>query len=133
MRKKGIHLNRLELRWKKNYTEHKLRLDSLFDGIVGSAMIMMALEISIPITEAFDEAVLIELLKEITIYLISFLALFSVWAIHTLASNKFSIRNISSYLLNVVLLFVITIFPILTKPMSSMKRTNLLWAVYLGG
>ena len=69
-------MNAWKQRQLKNLTEraHPL-LDALFDGVVAIAMTMMALEISVPVTSVFDWAAFILLLKEITVYLISFLAL----------------------------------------------------------
>lgn len=65
-----------------NKSVHR-RFDTLFDGVVAIAMTIMALELSVPDTSAFDRAAFIFLLKEITVYLISFLALASVWTTHS--------------------------------------------------
>ena len=118
----------------KNLTERTHpRLDALFDGVVAIAMTMMALEISVPVTSVFDWAAFILLLKEITVYLISFLALASVWSIHTTLTINTSSASIHNYILNVALMFVITVFPALTKLMDSTGRSKLLYGVYLGG
>lgn len=127
-------MNAWKQRQKENLTEGvQRRFDALFDGVVAIAMTMMALEISIPDTSVFERAAFIFLLKEITVYLISFLALASVWSTHvTLVSNTSS-ASIPIYILNVTLMFVITVFPALTKLMYSVGRSKLLYGIYLGG
>ena len=127
-------MNAWKQRQLKNLTERAHpRLDALFDGVVAIAMTMMALEISVPDTSVFDWAAFILLLKEITVYLISFLALASVWSIHTTLTVNTSSASIPTYILNVALMFVITVFPALTKLMDSAGRSKLLYGVYLGG
>ncbi|MFR0555688.1 TMEM175 family protein [Pseudoscardovia radai] len=127
-------LNAWNQRQLKNLTERAHpRLDALFDAVVAIAMTMMALEISVPDTSVFDWATFILLLKEITVYLISFLALASVWSIHTTLTINTASASIPTYILNVALMFVITVFPVLTKLMDSAGGSKLLYGVYLGG
>lgn len=133
--KKGVHI--LSARKQRqlenlNKSVHR-RFDTLFDGVVAIAMTIMALELSVPDTSAFDRAAFIFLLKEITVYLISFLALASVWTIHITLTSNTSSASIPTYILNLALMFVITVFPALTKLMYSVGRSKLLYGVYLGG
>ena len=95
-------------------------------------MTMIALEIGLPEGISFDMQSLKTLFSEITIYFISFIVLASIWGIHTRIYSRYtSLGNMQDILLNILLMFLITIFPILTKLMAEMQPSVLLNAVYL--
>nr|WP_320025285.1 TMEM175 family protein [uncultured Acetobacterium sp.] len=118
----------------KSTTEsnHK-RITTLFDAIIAIAMTMMALEISVTGFQTFDMQTLLILFDKITVYLISFVALASIWGTHTILYSSFmTLGSIGSILMNIVLMFLITIFPILTKLMSAFHQNIILQYVYIG-
>ena len=95
-------------------------------------MTMIALEIGIPEGKSFDTQSLKTLLGEITIYFISFIVLSSIWGIHTRIYSRYtSLGNMEDILLNILLMFLITLFPILTKLMAQMQPSVLLNTMYL--
>ena len=111
---------------------HK-RIRSLFDAITAIAMTMMALEISVVGFQTFNIQALLILLNEITVYLISFIALASIWATHTILYSSFKTLGSLWYMLtNILLMFIITIYPILTKLMSEYQQSAILQCVYIG-
>ncbi|WKY45004.1 TMEM175 family protein [Eubacteriaceae bacterium ES2] len=109
------------------------RITTLFDAITAIAMTMMALEISVAGIQSFDVNALLLLFNEITIYLISFIAFGSIWVTHAiLYSSSKSLGSLGYLLLNIMLMFIITIYPILTKLMSEFRQNSLLQCVYIG-
>lgn len=127
-----MNIFRSQKKWKDIKTYNQKRIETLFDAVIAIAMTMMALEISIPVTESFDWNSLLLLMNEITVYLISFIALASVWVMHVVLFSAFSeFGNIFSILINIVLMFLVTIFPILTKLMASFEKSMLLYVIYL--
>lgn len=111
---------------------HK-RITTLFDAIIAIAMTMMALAISVTGYQTFDIQTLLMLFDKITVYLISFIALASIWGIHTILYSSFmTLGSLVSILMNIVLMFLITIFPILTKLMSEFHQNIMLQYIYVG-
>lgn len=108
------------------------RIETLFDAVIAIAMTMMALEISVTGFETFNMQALLLLLEEITVYLISFIALASIWGTHTILYSSFTtLGGLGHILMNIVLLFLITIFPILTKLISEFHQNTILQCVYI--
>ena len=114
-------------------SEHsQTRTETIFDAVIAIAMTMIALEIGIPEGISFDTQSLKTIFGEITIYFISFIVLASIWGIHArIYSRHTSLGNIQDILLNILLMFLITLFPIFTKLMSEMQPSVLLNAMYL--
>ncbi|WP_404850144.1 TMEM175 family protein [Enterococcus casseliflavus] len=75
---------------------------------------------------------LLMLLEEITVYLISFIALPSIWGTHTILYSSFTtLGGLGHILMNIVLLFLITLFPIMTKLISEFPQNTILQYVYI--
>lgn len=133
--KKGAVLAITDFSFKKQaaVSEHsQTRTETIFDAVIAIAMTMIALEIGMPEGSSFDAQSLKALFGEITIYFISFIVLASIWGIHArIYSRHTSLGNIQDILLNILLMFLITIFPILTKLMAEMQPSALLNAMYL--
>ncbi len=111
---------------------NKKRIENLFDGVIAIAMTMMALEIVIPQVQNFDLDILNTLFSEITVYLISYIVLASIWVIHTvLYSSYSSLGGLKDIIINLILMFVLTIFPILTKLMVQYNTSVLLRCIYI--
>lgn len=108
------------------------RTEAIFDGVVAIAMTMIALEISLPDTEQFDLSALALLGQEVTTYFISFIVLASVWTIHAWIYAAYEqLGRPLDIFVNVILLFFITLFPILVKLQSTASGGLLNW-IYLG-
>lgn len=108
------------------------RTETLFDAVVAIAMTMIALDISIPLKKSFDFSALQVLSQNITVYLISFIALGSIWGIHVLIYSSYSsLGSILDVIINIILMFIITLFPILTKLLSLFNASFILNCVYI--
>jgi uncharacterized membrane protein len=109
------------------------RTETLFDAVIAIAMTMIALEINLPEVENFDSNALHLLFGEITIYFISFIVLASIWGVHALIYSSYaSLGTPMAVVLNIVLMFIVTLFPVLTKLMDTMEGSLLLNVLYLG-
>lgn len=109
------------------------RIETLFDAVVAIAMTIMAFQIIIPQVQNFDFEVLRNLFREITVYLISYIVLASIWVIHSMLFSSYSSLGTPGYMItNIILMFVITIFPTLTKLMSEYSDNGMLRFIYLG-
>lgn len=118
----------------KTITEynHK-RVETLFDGVIAIAMTMMALEISPPDFPTFDAQALTSILSELTVYLISFIVLASIWGIHAILYSSFTgLGSLGYILINIVLMFLVTVFPIFTNLMWEFKSSVMLRCMYIG-
>lgn len=72
---------------------------------------MIALEIDVPDGDLFDWQSLRILFGEITTYFISFIALASIWGLHTQIYSRWkSLGNLPDLILNIILMFLITLF-----------------------
>ena len=96
------------------------RLQSLFDGVVAVSLTMMALTINVSdFTLSFHDPGLLQFFNDFTAYLISFIAIGVLWYMH---SQFFDVYDYAGDKLEVfmhlALMFVMTIFPVLTQAMS---------------
>jgi uncharacterized membrane protein len=108
------------------------RTETLFDAVIAIAMTMIALEINIPEKSVFDVNALGMLFSETTIYFISFIVLSSVWGVHMLIYSTYtSLGTPIDIVINVILMFIITLFPVLTKIIGAMEGGYLLNLTYL--
>jgi Predicted integral membrane protein len=83
---------------------HK-RITTLFDSITSIAMTMMALQIPVTGLHTLDKNAFLILFYQITVYLISFIALASIWATHSILYSSFKTLGSLGYMLtNIVLL-----------------------------
>lgn len=95
-------------------------------------MTMIALEINIPDLNPINKITFYSLGKEITLYFISFIVLASIWGVHArIYSTYSSLGNSLDIFINVILMFIITLFPILTKSMGKMHESIQLKIIYL--
>ena len=109
------------------------RIETLFDAIIAIAMTMIALGIKIPEQNTSDISALYALFGEITVYFISFIVLSSIWSVHTLIySSHSSLGTPLEMILNIILMFFITLFPILTQLIAASKNDLFLSLTYLG-
>ena len=135
MFKKGVVSTITDFSFKKQTAISKhsqTRTETIFDAVIAIAMTMIALEIRIPEGISFDVQSLETLFCEITIYFISFIVLASIWGIHARIYSRYtSLGNMQDILLNILLMFLITLFPILTKLMAQMQPSMILNAMYL--
>lgn len=92
------------------------RLLAFFDAVLAIAMTVLALEISVPALSAADRHVTFDFFVSLTCYLISFVALSTLWFVH---NNFFSSHDLTGsnmeIVLHLILLFVITLFQPLTR------------------
>lgn len=93
----------------------KDRLISFLDAILAVAITFMASQMAIPATDYLDSGDLLYLFEQITVYLISFVAIGGLWLTH---SNYFSAHELPSdgviVFLHFVLMFFVTLFPFVT-------------------
>ena len=108
------------------------RTEAFFDAVIAIAMTMIALEISLPDVEIFDYTAFKMICQEITIYFISFIALASIWTVHAWIYAAYDcLGKPLDIFINIILLFLITLFPIFTKLLSMVSGTSLS-LIYLG-
>lgn len=92
------------------------RLLAFFDAVLAIAMTVLALEISIPQLSTASHADRYTFFVSLTCYLISFVAMATLWYIH---NNFFSTHDLTGnnmeIVLHLILLFVITLFQPLTR------------------
>lgn len=123
----------LDGRLKTISENNQRRIETLFDAVIAIAMTMMALQIVIPHPSHFNLSVLSTLLSEITVYLISYIVLASIWVIHAmLYSSHSSLSGPEDIALNIIIMFVVTIFPILSRLMVEYSSSILLRCIYIG-
>lgn len=115
-------------------SEHnQARTECFFDAVIAIAITMIALEIDVPGGDIFDWQSLKILFGEITTYFISFIVLASIWGLHAQIYSRWkSLGNLPDLILNIILMFLITLFPVLTKLMAGMQPGLLLNMLYLG-
>lgn len=92
------------------------RLLAFFDAVMAIAMTVLALEITVPQLSTVSHAQRYAFFVSLTCYLISFVAMSTLWYIH---NNFFSSHDLTGnngeIVLHLVLLFVITLFQPLTR------------------
>jgi uncharacterized membrane protein len=121
----------LNVRAKTINENNKRRIETLFDAVIAIAMTMMALQIVIPQVQHFDLGVLSSLFSEITVYLISYIVLASIWIIHAMLYSSYSSLGEHEDIIINIIMFVVTIFPILTKLMAEYNDSVLLRCIYI--
>lgn len=92
------------------------RMLAFFDAVMAIAMTVLALEITVPPLSSIGVVRRYTFFVNLTCYLISFMAMSTVWYIHNnFFSNHDLTGNNSEIVLHLVLLFVITLFQPLTR------------------
>lgn len=108
------------------------RLLAFFDAVLAIAMTVLALEITVPQFSAITSAQRYEFFVNLTCYLISFVAMCTLWYIH---NNFFSTHDLTGnnmeIVLHLVLLFVITLFQPLTRAIGEHPDDHGIRAFYL--
>ena len=109
------------------------RAETLFDAVIAIAMTMIALEIQVPEQDVFLSSSLSILFSEVTTYFISFIVLASIWSTHTwIYSYYTSLGSSFAIAVNIILMFFITLFPVMTKLMATMNNSFLFNLIYFG-
>lgn len=108
------------------------RLMAFFDAILAIAMTVLALELTVPQLSIAKYAERYDFFVSVTCYLISFVALSTLWYIH---NNFFSTHDLTGnnleIVLHLVLLFFITLFQPLTKAIGQHPTDSWIRALYL--
>ena len=108
------------------------RLLAFFDAVMAIAMTVLALEIDVPQLSVISAAQRYTFFVQLTCYLISFVAMSTLWYIH---NNFFSTHDLTGnnmeIVLHLILLFVITLFQPLTKAIGQHPSDNGIRAFYL--
>ena len=127
-------INGFSYKKQASISEHnQSRTEFFFDAVIAIAITMFALEIDVPGGDIFDWQSLKILFGEITTYFISFIVLSSIWVLHAQIYSRWkSLGNLPDLILNIILMFLITLFPVLTKLMAGMQPGLLLNMLYLG-
>lgn len=116
---------------KKRMEARQDRLMAFFDAILAIAMTVLALEITVPQLGHISWHMRYDFFVQLTCYLISFVALSTLWYVH---NNFFSNHDISQnveIVLHLVLLFVITLFQPLTRAIGQHPADRGIRIVYL--
>ena len=109
------------------------RLIAFFDAVLAIAVTVLALETAIPSVGAINTAELRTFVVSITGYLISFIAMVTLWYIHTKFFSMYSLTGKSSEIvLHLVLLFVITLFQPATKAVGLYRDDAWVKGIYIG-
>ena len=108
------------------------RLLAFFDAILAIAITMMALEIRIPEIGTLDSAQRYAFFSDVTCYLISFIAIGTLWYIHNnFFSNHDSVASSTLIILHLVLLFVITLFQPVTRAIGEYPTDIWVRVIYI--
>lgn len=108
------------------------RLLAFFDAILAIAITMIALEIDIPEIGTLDAAARYDFFVVFTCYLISFVAMGTLWYIHTnFFSNHELTGNGAEIILHLVLLFVITLFQPITRAVGQYPQDVWVRVLYI--
>lgn len=108
------------------------RTETIFDAVIAIAMTMIALEIAIPYAGEFDANTVSILFGEITVFFVSFIVLASIWWVHAFIYSFFqSLGGMQDIVINILLMFLVTLFPVLTKLMSQ-TTSMMLNLIYVG-
>lgn len=108
------------------------RLMAFFDAVLAIAMTVLALEITVPQLSAIGYAERYHFFVSLTCYLISFVAMSTLWYIHNnFFSNHDLTGNNMEIVLHLMLLFVITLFQPLTRAIGEHPDDNGIRVFYL--
>ena len=109
------------------------RLLAFFDAVLAIAITVLALQIVIPQLGTIDDAGRYEFFVMLTSYFMSFIAMGSLWYIHTnFFSNHNIMNNTKIFVWHLALLFVITLFQPATKAISQYPDDIWVKAIYIG-
>lgn len=116
----------------KTIEKRQDRLLAFFDAVLAIAMTVLALEISVPQLSSISYAERYRFFVNLTCYLISFVAMSTLWYIH---NNFFSTHDLTGnnmeIVLHLILLFVITLFQPLTRAIGEHPDDNGIRIFYL--
>lgn len=117
---------------RKTLGKRQDRLLAFFDAVLAIAMTVLALEISVPHLSVISHAERYAFFSGLTCYLISFVAMGTLWYIH---NNFFSTHDLTGnnmeIVLHLVLLFVITLFQPMTRAIGEHPADPWIRAFYL--
>lgn len=107
------------------------RLLAFFDAVLAIAMTMLALEITVPKIGAISRAQRYGFFVELTCYLISFVAMCTLWYIHNNFFSSHELTGNMEIILHLILLFVVTLFQPLTRAIGEHPDDSWIRAFYL--
>lgn len=116
---------------KEQVKKRQERLISFFDAVVAVGITMIVMGIGLPDTE-MDALELVHYIgSEITVYLVSFIALAELWRVHHAIFSYFE-EVVDEQIINahIALMFVVTIFPFLTRFMNAYQDINEIRILY---
>ena len=109
------------------------RLLAFFDAVLAIAITVLALQIVIPELGQIDDVGRNEFFVMLTSYFMSFIAMGSLWYIHTIFFANHNIMNNRKIIIwHLALLFVITLFQPATKAIGEYPDDIWVKAVYIG-
>lgn len=99
------------------------RMIAFFDAVVAVGITMIVMGIELPPEEISSAKLVAYIGSEITVYLVSFIALAELWRVHHAVFTFFE-DMADEEILNVhmVMMFFVTIFPLLTRIMNAYKE-----------
>lgn len=117
---------------RKSVGKRQDRLLAFFDAVMAIAMTVLALEIVVPQFSAVSHAERHDFFVSLTCYLISFIAMSTLWYIHNnfFSTHELTGRNIE-IVLHLILLFVVTLFQPLTRAIGKYPQDPWIRAFYL--
>lgn len=108
------------------------RLVSFFDAVVAVGITMIVMGISLPDAEMSALQLVRYIGSEITVYLVSFIALAELWRVHHAIFSYFDeVADEQIINTHIALMFVVTIFPFLTRFMNAYQKVNEIRILYI--
>ena len=115
------------------YENRQNRLLAFFDAVLAIAITVLALQIDIPELGEINDAGRYEFFMMLTSYFMSFIAMGSLWYVHTsFFSNHNIMNNKKIFVWHLALLFVITLFQPATKAISQYPDDVWVKSIYIG-
>ena len=115
------------------YENRQNRLLAFFDAVLAIAITVLALQIDIPELGEINDAGRYEFFMRLTSYFMSFIAMGSLWYVHTsFFSNHNIMNNKKIFVWHLALLFVITLFQPATKAISQYPDDVWVKSIYIG-
>ena len=121
------------MNWKKMIENKQDRLLAFFDAILAIAITVLALEITVPSLGTVSAGERHEFFIMLTCYLISFVAMATLWYLHTSFFANHSLTGTpGEFVKHLLLLFLITLFQPVTRAIGEYPDDGMVMAVYIG-
>lgn len=117
---------------KEQSKKRQERLISFFDAVVAVGITMIVMGIGLPQKELDAMELLHYIGSEVTVYLVSFIALAELWRVHHAIFSYFE-ETADEQIINthIALMFIVTIFPFLTRFMNAYQNVNEIRILYI--